>query len=420
MNQPRGTRTLRLGVALVTALVATACGSDDPAPARPTTVPRVTSPPVTTATEPAPSTPNGTAPTTGPAEAPDGDVTTARVTLEPLVTLAEPIDTVTAPNGELWIAQRGGIVVVVDPVTGAVGDTVLDLSAQTVAGGERGLLGLAVDRTHLYADYTDTDGATHVDAFRLEGAGRPGDGRELLTIPQPFPNHNGGGLAIGPDGMLYIGVGDGGAAGDPLGGPGPDHAAGVDPAHRTDPRRRRSLPRSRATTPTPTARTGQPEIFLIGARSPWPVHLRSRHRRPLGGRRGPEPVGGSRSPPRGERWLVEAPTSAGTSGRASSPALRRRAMSTPSSSTPTGVPSRAGAASAEAGSTGRRHPGASGFLRVRRLLHGRRVGHQIVGDRVVFQSLEAEVHNLVGITADPADELLTLSLDGEVSRLVAR
>ena len=100
---------------------------------------------------------------------------------------------------------------------------VLDLRDDVLAGGERGLLGIAFspDGSKLFVDYTDHDGDTQIDEFTMEGtvvdvASR----RNLLSVDQPQPNHNGGQLATGPDGYLYIALGDGGAAGDE----GPGHA----------------------------------------------------------------------------------------------------------------------------------------------------------------------------------------------------
>jgi glucose/arabinose dehydrogenase len=100
----------------------------------------------------------------------------------------------------------------------------LDISALTSAGGERGLLGLAfhpryAENGRLYVNYTDRRGDTHISEFRAvpptADAVDPATERQVLFVSQPFPNHNGGGLAFGNDGMLYAGLGDGGSAGDP-------------------------------------------------------------------------------------------------------------------------------------------------------------------------------------------------------------
>ena len=95
---------------------------------------------------------------------------------------------------------------------------VIDLRDTIASGGERGLLGLTFspDGATLYVDYTNRNGDTRVDAYPMtaDGTADRGGRRELLAIAQPQPNHNGGNIVTGPDGMLWIGTGDGGAADD--------------------------------------------------------------------------------------------------------------------------------------------------------------------------------------------------------------
>ena len=191
------------------------------------------------------------------------------LTIERVVELESPIDAVVAPNGEWWIAERAGRVIVVDPDSGTVGDTVLDLDDEASNGGERGLLGLAVDDDALYVNYTDRQGDTRIEAFLLDETGRPGQRVVLLTLEQPFGNHNGGALAIGPDGHLYVGVGDGGGSGDPLGA-GQDPGTALGSILRIDPTP--AAPGGPYAIPTdnPFADGGGiPEAFLIGVRNPW-------------------------------------------------------------------------------------------------------------------------------------------------------
>lgn len=100
---------------------------------------------------------------------------------------------------------------------GALGAPVLDIADRVKAGGEQGLLGLAfsTDGALAYVAYTYREGNSVVSEFPVDANGAFGIERIVLTQDQPYPNHNGGDLAIGPDGMLYVGFGDGGAANDP-------------------------------------------------------------------------------------------------------------------------------------------------------------------------------------------------------------
>jgi glucose/arabinose dehydrogenase len=90
------------------------------------------------------------------------------------------------------------------------------------SGNEMGLLGLTFDPAYkqngyFYVNYTGDGGNTRISRFKAEGdTAEPNSETVLLKINQPFPNHNGGSLAFGPDGYLYAGLGDGGLAGDPF------------------------------------------------------------------------------------------------------------------------------------------------------------------------------------------------------------
>ena len=117
----------------------------------------------------------------------------------------------------LYIVEQDGRVVRV--VDGVRGEQVLDVGDLLSTGGERGLLGLAFhpDQALAYINYTDSRGDTVVAEFVVGTGGvfDPASRRTVITITQPYPNHNGGDLAFGPDGLLYIGMGDGGSGGDP-------------------------------------------------------------------------------------------------------------------------------------------------------------------------------------------------------------
>lgn len=155
---------------------------------------------------------------------------TARV-VETGLDVDAPMAVVTVPGSDsLLLAERRGTIVEVVADGGELalvdGPPVLDLSERVgTTTAERGLLGLAVapDGSHMYASYTGAaDGESLVDEFELSGS--PGSlsaaadsRRNLIEVAQPFPNHNGGHIEFGPDGLLYLGLGDGGAADDPEG-----------------------------------------------------------------------------------------------------------------------------------------------------------------------------------------------------------
>jgi len=143
-----------------------------------------------------------------------------------LVKVADGFDAplfATAPAAEakrLYVVEQGGLIRVVE--NGAVrAQPFLDLRSKVQAGGEQGLLGLAfapdyaTSRTFV-VDYTDRNGDTRVVRYRSDGAtGLPGSAKQLLFVKQPYGNHNGGMVAYGPDGFVYVGMGDGGSGGDP-------------------------------------------------------------------------------------------------------------------------------------------------------------------------------------------------------------
>jgi glucose/arabinose dehydrogenase len=132
----------------------------------------------------------------------------------------------TAPAGDrrLFVVEKGGMIRVVKD--GAVlASPFLDISAQVSGGGEQGLLGLAFDPQYaasgrFVVHYTDLAGDTRVAGFRVSSdpdVADPASEVLILAADQPFANHNGGQALFGPDGYLYITLGDGGSADDPAG-----------------------------------------------------------------------------------------------------------------------------------------------------------------------------------------------------------
>jgi len=132
-------------------------------------------------------------------------------------------------TGRVFVVEQGGFVKIIRPDGQVNSVPFLDVSGKLSSGsGEEGLLGMAfhphyATNGRFFVNYTSGDGGLHtVIAEYAASAGDggladPSSGRILLTVDQPFPNHNGGGLAFGTDGFLYIALGDGGSGGDPNG-----------------------------------------------------------------------------------------------------------------------------------------------------------------------------------------------------------
>lgn len=182
----------------------------------------------------------------------------ARVRLE---SVAQGLDSpvfVTAPAGDtrlFVVEQTGRILILADGQL--LAEPFLDVSDRISTGGERGLLGLAFHRDYatngrFFVNYTDTDGDTQVVGFSASGdAADPASATILFSVDQPYGNHNGGWLGFGPDGLLYVGMGDGGSGGDPQNrAQNPDELLGK--ILRLD-----------------VEAAGAPEIFASGVRNPW-------------------------------------------------------------------------------------------------------------------------------------------------------
>jgi len=170
----------------------------------------------TTATTTPPIGTEAAAPST--TDAAPGPLPEPSVTLFEIGSFDQPLDVAARPGfGELYVVEQPGRVVA---VTDLSTDVVLDITDLTDADGEQGLLGLAFHPTAdlAYVYYTDANGDTVVAELTIDPATGVFDRdslREVLTVAQPYSNHNGGQLAFGPDQLLYIGLGDGGSGGDP-------------------------------------------------------------------------------------------------------------------------------------------------------------------------------------------------------------
>ncbi|MEU4142890.1 PQQ-dependent sugar dehydrogenase [Streptomyces parvulus] len=192
----------------------------------------------------------------------------AQVALTEVAQAQNPTAGAAGPGDTVWIAERAGTVRVLDDA--GLGDPVLDISDETTTDGERGLLGVAFDEdfTHFYISFTDLQGTSTIDEFAVQdGTVQEDTRRTVLTQEQPESNHNGGDIKFGPDGYLYIALGDGGGGGDPEGnGQKLDTLLGK--MLRIDPQGAEpyAVPQDNPFVGDPNARE---EIWSYGLRNPW-------------------------------------------------------------------------------------------------------------------------------------------------------
>lgn len=194
-----------------------------------------------------------------------------RYVLRKMATADNPVGIYVAPGSTtvLVVEQTGRI----RPITPTgLGPPVLDVSADISGTGERGLLGVAwsLNADHLYVDLTNTAGDTEIREYvwtndRADTATQ----RVLLTIKQPYSNHNGGQLLVDSQGLLWIGMGDGGSAGDPENrAQNPRELLGK--ILRIDPTPSATAPYSiPPDNPYADGVAGRPEIWAMGLRNPW-------------------------------------------------------------------------------------------------------------------------------------------------------
>jgi len=256
----------RIASLIVVFILTTSCGSTT------TTTPTTTTT-VATTTSTTPTTTTTVATTTSTSLVLSGSVTYSSTEIG---TLAGAVDLIQRDIADtyLYVVSRNGIVQRWRP-DGTIIDTVLDISTATTSEGERGLLGLAFRKINkkweAFINYTDLSGDTIVSRFDVTSDGRfifsvRPTGSEIIKIIQPYSNHNGGAVVVGPDNLLYIGTGDGGSSDDP-------ERRALDTSQllgkilRINPRKSGyDIPADNPFVDTPSARG---EIWSVGLRNPW-------------------------------------------------------------------------------------------------------------------------------------------------------
>lgn len=218
-----------------------------------------------------------TAPAAETAAAGQGSFT---LELQPVVSgLDQPVHVTNAGDGSgrLFVVEKAGIIRIVanDQLRP---EPFLDITTVVgSSGSEQGLLSVAFHpdyRTNgrFFVDYTDKNGDTVIEGYQVSSepdVADPGSGVTLLTIDQPYPNHNGGQLAFGSDGYLYIGMGDGGSGGDPQGN-GQNKNVLLGKLLRIDVNAEGEQPYGiPSDNPYVGDSDARPEVWAIGLRNPW-------------------------------------------------------------------------------------------------------------------------------------------------------
>jgi glucose/arabinose dehydrogenase len=182
-------------------------------------------------------------------------------------------------SGRLFIVEQGGLVKIIKNGT-VVATPFLNVSSLLKSSaGEQGLLGIAFPRgygpvkNHLYTNYTGTQGIGDTVIARFQTTVDPDvadstSGQTLLTVVQPFANHNGGQLAFGPDGYLYIGMGDGGSGGDPFNNA-QNPLSLLGKLLRIDVESQSGAYSIPSSNPFAGNAAYRPEIWALGLRNPW-------------------------------------------------------------------------------------------------------------------------------------------------------
>ncbi len=184
------------------------------------------------------------------------------------VEISHPTD-----DSRLFVVEQNGKIKILNANGTTNATSFLDVSSLVSTGGERGLLGLAFDPNYatngfFYIDYTNLSGDTVIAKYSVSSTNSnvaSATGTILLTIDQPFSNHNGGCLKFGPDGFLYIAMGDGGSGGDP-GNRAQNNTELLGKLLRINVS---TVPYSIPATNPYVGVAGADEIWAIGLRNPW-------------------------------------------------------------------------------------------------------------------------------------------------------
>jgi len=232
-------------------------------------VPESTTTMDTTATTPTTATVTSAAPTT--TDPPPPPLTEFELDVAPVADgFDQPILAATRPGDDrLYVADQPGTVSAVALADGSR-TRVLDIGDRVRFSGEQGLLGIAfhpVEPDRLVVHYTAQNGDTVLAEFRLDAADPETTEQTILRLDQPASNHNGGMVAFGPDGYLYLGLGDGGGANDQFGhGQDPSTLLGTIIRIDVDSASPYAIPSG---NPFADGADGAPEVWIWGLRNPW-------------------------------------------------------------------------------------------------------------------------------------------------------
>ena len=263
--------------AVAVVLLTASCSTDDPdeaLPAAPAATTAESNTPPTAADETLASEPQLPATDDDPDGAPtlSGPLPLPQIDFTEIGSVEQATEVTSRPGDDrVFAVEQVGRVVALHE---SGSDLILDITPQTVAESERGLLGLAFHPAAPlgYVHFTDLEGNTVVAEFAVDEASGTFDvstQRTVLTVEQPYSNHNGGELAFGPDDMLYLGLGDGGSGGDPE-----RHAldltSPLGKIHRIDPLTDDTSPFAIPAGNPFSAEEGHlPTIWSYGLRNPW-------------------------------------------------------------------------------------------------------------------------------------------------------